>query len=219
MSSSEETPIEQSIMIASDSKKDISEREKTIILGVDELFNEKEVGTITSLVPNQDRHKIVSCKNFRRETFILQGMEYNYNGYWYWFREELQSYQEYLDFLYQNNIEDVYESDIKIEEFEALVKALMIKYNLLVATHPGQASDRPSEGEEVTKLGNENYNSFIIFKSSLIRSSFDVEFLSHVKKKMQNINGAKNDPSLEMLYRYFLATPRPQMKVKTYPHD
>lgn len=219
MSIIEPTPVEERLMALSGVKQiEVTEREKIIISGMDELFASEKDGSITTLVPVKERYKIVSSKNYRRESFVLRGAPEVYNGYWIWLKDELESYQRYLDYLYQNNVEEVSEADINLVEFEALVKALMIKYDLSVVTRPDEEKGCPVEGE-ITKVGTDNYASFIIFNSNLIRSSFNASLLSTVKNKMSNINDAKNSPSLEMLYRYFLENPRPQMKVKSYRND
>lgn len=190
--------------------RDITIREKTIISGMKKIYDEEKEGSITSLVPDKDTLKIVSSKNYRRVEYIKKGDVDSYNGYWFWLISELKSYEEYLDFLYKYDVTEVYAEDIKPEEFEALIKALMIKYELILAAQTE---------ETMMKLGTKHFNSFVIFDSSLIRPSFNNEFLLKVKHNMEDLKEAKNIPSLEMLYKYFLDTPRPTMKVKSYRND
>ncbi len=212
MSIIDPTPVEERLMVLSDNKtKDVSEREKIIISGVDELFTKEDVGTITSLVPDENCYRIVSCKNYRREFYVKNGRPESYEGYWVWLGKELMDYQIYLDFLYRNNITDVSQGQIYLKEFEALIKALMTKYSLSTAENSNTA---------MMKVGTYNFNSFVIFNSDLIRSSFNRDLLADIKNKVEQIKtDSKNLPSLEILYKYFMANPRPQMKVKTYRND
>ncbi len=156
---------------------------------VDEFFNQKESEREGVIIANQNEQALLLIKSSIKFDEIFE-----------------KTIDQFLDVLYLSGEEEIPMIDLQGVNLEALIKALMVKYDYVDID--GEVwiirNTKPDKGK------------FIYLSPQSIFANPDFDYIDRIcKKKMEELEeemGIK-ELSLEDLYQDFILNPRPKMKV------